>query len=44
MMVKGKYGEIKIPDEIVSEVKNVVNCPVYVAEKGIEIKLSEFPF
>ncbi len=30
--------------ECVSEVEKVANCPVYVAKKGFEIELSEFPF
>ncbi len=32
------------PMECVAEVEKVVNCPVYVAHKGLEIELSEFPF
>lgn len=32
------------PIEAQAEVEKVANCPVYVAEKGIEIELSEFPF
>ncbi len=32
------------PTECVAEVEKVANCPVYVAKKGIEIELSEFPF
>ena len=32
------------PIEAQAEVGKVANCPVYVAEKGFEIELSEFPF
>ncbi len=32
------------PIEAQAEVEKVVNCPVYVAKKGLEIELSEFPF
>lgn len=32
------------PIEAQAEVEKVANCPVYVAKKGFEIKLSEFPF
>lgn len=32
------------PIEAQAEVEKVANCPVYVAKKGLEIELSEFPF
>ncbi len=32
------------PIEAQTEVEKVANCPVYVAKKGFEIELSEFPF
>ncbi|MDU7031318.1 MBL fold metallo-hydrolase [uncultured Robinsoniella sp.] len=32
------------PEQFISDVENVVNCPVYVANKGLEINLDLCPF
>lgn len=37
-------AETTIAEECISEVQKVANCPVYVAEKGMEIELSLTPF
>lgn len=37
-------AETTIAEECIAEVQKVANCPVYVAEKGMEIELSLTPF
>lgn len=37
-------AETTIAEECVAEVQKAANCPVYVAEKGMEIELSLYPF
>lgn len=36
--------ETAIAEECIAEIQKVANCPVYVAEKGMEIELSLIPF